>query len=408
MSFFDRHIRSKLLQALMDNPVVLLHGPRQSGKSTLAQQLLPDYAYLTFDDPAVLASARQDAVGFCDSLPERSVLDEIQRVPELLLALKRDVDLQRRHGRFLLTGSANLRLLPQVADSLAGRLAVVPLAPLAQAEIAGKEPTLLPGLLTGVMPKFHGARLANDLIEIMVRGGYPPAVAYRREAQRRNWYRSYTRAVVERDMRDWVRTATADKTPRMLKYAAQTTAQLLNVTAIASALQYSRTVAYEQLEWLKRLFLVEELAPWHRSRVKRLVKTPKLHVTDTGLGLAVAGLAGERLTQQRDIAGAWLESFVYNEVVKQTSWLDQELELYHFRDRDGYEVDIVLEGAHGIVGLEVKLGATVTAADFRGLARLRTVSKGDLRTGIVFYDGENTLPFGEGFYAVPLRALWEQ
>jgi uncharacterized protein len=407
---YPRFAEARLLEALADSPAVLVHGPRQSGKTTLAQTVgnRLGYAYLTFDDETVREAARSDPFGFVADLPARTILDEVQWVPELFATLKAAIDRDRTPGRFMLTGSANVLLLPRLSDSLAGRMDVLRLHPLAQAEIERKAPRFLEQLFTGAFQAPPKERLGSGLIDRVVAGGYPAALARSTARRRVTWYVNYLDALVQGDVRDLSRVSALDALPRLLAVAAAHTAQLLNVAGLAAPFQLSRPTINDYLTLLERVYLLDRLPPWHSNRLSRLVKTSKLHVGDTGLACALLGMDADALRADRSTFGHLLETFVYQELRRQGSWYDAPLTFFHFRDRDGVEVDMVIErGAHQVVGVEVKAAATVTAADFRGLRKLREATGTRFRSGVVLYDGETTASFGDGMYAVPISSLWE-
>jgi predicted AAA+ superfamily ATPase len=405
-----RFIRPRLAEALTDTPVVLVHGPRQCGKTTLARQVgnAKGYAYVSFDDDVQRASALADPMGFVADLPDRVILDEVQRVPALFTSIKAAVDRDRSPGRFILTGSANVLLVPRLADSLAGRLEILRLHPLAQAELADRRPGLLEALFGAGFKARPRPRLGRELAERIAAGGYPAALARPAARRRAAWYRDYIDTLVQRDVRDLARISALDALPRLLTLAAGQTAHLLNVADLASPFQLSRPTIRDYVTLLARVFLLEELPPWHGNRLSRLIKTPKLHLGDTGLACALLGVDAAALTADRTLLGQLLETFVFQELRRQASWEDQPIAFHHFRDRDNAEVDIVLErGGQEVAGIEVKAAATVTAADFRGLRKLQAAAGKRFKAGVVLYDGEATVPFGDGLYAVPIRQLWE-
>ncbi len=407
---YPRFVEPPLIEALADTPVVLIHGPRQCGKTTLAQMVgeKEGYTYLSFDNDVTLAAATADPVGFVADLPERTILDEVQRAPGIFTALKSVVDRQRTPGRFLLTGSANGLLVPKLADSLAGRMGIQRLHPLSQAEILGREPDFLPALFGGGFKTGAHERLGDRLAEIVATGGYPPALARNTARRRGAWYRDYVETLIQRDVRDLARIRSLDTLPRLLSLAAGQTATLINVSDLAGPFQVSRPTIREYVTLLSRVFLLEELPPWHHNCLKRLVKTPKLHLADTGLACALLGLDAKGLWKDRAAFGRLLETFVYQELRRQGSWHDEHIRFHHLRDKDMVEVDIVLErGAGQLAGVEVKAASTVTAADFRGLRKLKEASGERFAGGVVVYDGETSASFGDGLYAVPIRTLWE-
>lgn len=409
-AFYPRFAMSRLVEALGDTPVVVIHGPRQSGKTTLAQRTRETrgYAYFSLDDETARRAAAADPVGFVDSLPPHSILDEVQRAPGLFTALKTAVDRDRQPGRFLLTGSANVLLVPGLADSLAGRMEILRLFPLAQCELAGRESGFLRSLFSGTFPVRRRPRLGGELAERIAAGGFPAAIARATPRRRTAWYREYAQALVQRDVRDLARIRALDALPRLLALAAGQTARLFNASDLAAPFQLSRPTIADYVTLLEGVFLVERVPPWHSNRSSRLIKTPKLHLGDTGLACALLGLDAAALERDRAVLGQLAETFVYQELRRQAGWQGAEIRFHHFRTRDGVEVDLVLEqDGHAIAGVEVKASATVTAADFRGLRQLRAAAGERFQAGVVLYDGEHSLPFDERMYAVPIRALWE-
>ncbi|MBK7642795.1 MAG: ATP-binding protein [Planctomycetes bacterium] len=407
---YPRYAEPRLIEALTDSPVVLIHGPRQSGKTTLAQAVGErlGYAYQSFDDDVARLAAQADPAGFVAGLPERAILDEVQRVPGLFSALKSAVDRERVAGRFLLTGSANVLLVPKLADSLAGRMQILRLHPLAQSELARRQPRFLEVLFGGGFKTRRTERLGVELSERIVAGGYPAALLRAAGRRRAAWYRDYLDAIAQRDVRDLARISALDALPRLLALAAGQTARLLNVTDLAAPFQLSRPTIRDYVTLLERVFLLESLPPWHSNRLSRLIKTPKLHLGDTGLACALLGVDAAALQADRPLLGQLLETFVFQELRRQASWHEDSLRFFHYRDKDGVEVDIVIErGARDLVGVEVKAAGTLSAADFRGLRRLREITGKRFLGGVVLYDGETRASFGERLHAVPLRALWE-
>ena len=407
---YPRAAEPRLIEALADTPVVLIHGPRQCGKTTLAQVVggRRGYGYVSFDDDVARGAAQADPAGFVADLPERVILDEVQHVPGLFGALKATIDRRRVAGRFILTGSANVLLLPRLADSLAGRMEILRLHPLAQCELARRSPGFLDALFAADFKTRRSDRLAAELAERIVAGGYPAALARPAGRRRAAWYRDYLEALVQRDVRQLARIRSLDVVPRLLALAAAHTAQLVNVSGLAAPFQLSRPTIRDYVVLLERVFLLELLPPWHSNRMKRLIKTPKLHVGDTGLACALLGVGAAALAADRSLMGPLLETFVFQELRRQASGRDERHTFFHYRDKDDAEVDIVIErDAHSLAGVEVKASATVTAADFRGLRKLAEKTGDKFASGVVLYDGETSASFGDRMHAVPLRALWE-
>jgi predicted AAA+ superfamily ATPase len=408
---YPRFAESRLREALTDSPVVLIHGPRQCGKTTLARLVgeRAGYSYVNFDAEGPRAAAEADPAGFVADLPARVILDEVQSVPRLFAALKTAVDRDRKPGRFILTGSANVLLVPALSDSLAGRMEILRLHPLSQAELARREPRFLDRLFGDGFAMRQNERLGANLADRLLTGGYPPAIERASARRRAIWYRSYLEALIQRDVRDMSRIVSLDVLPRLLAAAAAQTACLFNASALAAPFELSRPTIRDYVTLLQRVFLIELLPPWHSNRLSRLIKTPKLHIGDSGLAAALLGVNRNALIGDRALLGQLLETFVYQELVRQASWRDDAMTFFHFRDKDGAEVDVVIErGATAVAGIEIKAGATVTTADFRGLRKLAGAAGRRFAGGVVLYDGEIALPFGERMYAVPLRMLWER
>ena len=408
---FPRLILPRLREALEDTPVVLIHGPRQCGKSTLARMFGEEqgFRYLTFDDENVLAAAKSDPVGFCKELPEHAILDEVQRVPELFRSIKEMVDRDRRPGRLILTGSANVLLLPGLSDSLAGRMEVLRLGPLAQAEIAhlSSPPPFLDAVFGASHHAQHLERQGDELIRRVVTGGFPPAVLRTSERRRRAWLEQYSQALVQRDVRDLTRIRSLEVLPRLLEVAAAHTASLFVSTNLTAPFELSRPTIREYVSVLEAMFLLELLPPWHSNRLSRMIKTPKLHMVDTGLSAALLAVSQESLRTDRTQFGHLLESFVLQELRRLASFSEHRHRFYHFRDKEKKEVDIVIErDGDAVSGVEVKASSTILSKDFQGLTKLRDSMGKRFVQGVVMYDGENVLPFGDRLYAVPIASLW--
>jgi predicted AAA+ superfamily ATPase len=287
-------------------------------------------------------------------------------------------------------------------------MSVLRLHPLAQCELAAQPGTFPQRLFAADFKPGRGPRLGGELIEAIVGGGYPAALARASARRRTAWYRDYLDALVQRDVRDLSRIHSLDALPRLLAAAAAQTAQLFNASDLAAPFQLSRPTIADYVTLLERVFLLERLPPWHSNRLSRLVKTSKLHLGDTGVACALLGVDAAALAADRELLGHLLETFVYQELRRQESWSDLAATFFHYRDRDGVEVDIVIErGARALAGVEVKAAATVTERDFRGLAKLRDAAGKRFSAGVVLYDGEATLGFGDRLFAVPLRTLWQ-
>lgn len=406
---YTRFIEPRLREALEDSPVVLIDGSRQCGKTTLARQVGDDlgYAYFSFDDDVMLAAALSDPTGFIDNLPPKVILDEIQRAPQLFRAIKATVDRNRTPGRFLLTGSANVLVLPRLSDSLAGRMSILRLHPLSQAELTGTLPDFLDCAFNGSFPITTKPRLKDDLADRIVAGGYPAAYGRATTRRRARWYNDYLTTMVQRNLRAKSKLESLDLMPRLLATAACQTAQLVNISELAKPFHVSLPTIRAYTSKLANLYLLEELPPLQLNRSLRSIKTPKLHIGDTGLACALLGTDAPALWEKRELLGQLAETFVCQELQRQASWHEDRIVFHHIRDRDGVEVDILMERGRDIVGVEVKTSASFQKHDLSGLRKLRMACGDRFKAGILLYDGETTAPQGDDIFVVPIRRLWE-
>lgn len=404
---YERFVERRAEEALSDTPVVLIVGPRRAGKTTLVRKMgEAGRTYITLDDQTVLDAAQSDPAGFIRGL-DQAIIDEIQRAPDLLLAIKRAVDEDYRPGRFLLTGSANVLTLPRVADSLAGRMETIRMLPLAQAEITGRTPAFLERLFDGTLKADKQATLGDDLVQLVLGDGFPEAIRRETERRRQDWARSYLTSVLTRDLRDIADIEKLTELPKFVRLVAEHSGQLVNYSQFGASIDVSHKTAQRYIALLEQVFLVATLQPWFTNALKRIAKTPKLHFLDSGLLATTRGLSFERVKADRGTFGALLESFVFSEVLKLMAASDLRLTPYHFRDQQMHEVDIVLERDDGmIVGIEVKASATVKSSDFAGLRTLAEACKERFAYGVVLYDSADFVPFGDRLAAAPLSSLW--
>jgi predicted AAA+ superfamily ATPase len=408
-----RHITERLLQALDDTPAVLVNGARQSGKSTLVQSeefIRHQRQYLTFDDPGVLEAAKRDPNGFIAGLSNLVTLDEVQHVPELFPAIKMAIDRKREPGRFLLTGSANVLLLPKLSESLAGRLEVLTLWPFSQGEMNDTHEGFIDTLFSRhpVWSSEKPSKIPRDeLFEKVLLGGYPLVVSRSTAVRRKAWFQSYLTTILQRDVRDLTNVADLSAVPRLLSVVATRAGGLLNFADLSRSLALPQTTLKRYFALLEATFLVQLLRPWSSNLGQRLIQTPKVYLDDTGLLAYLLGLTVDRLEIDGTLAGGVLENFVLMELRKQSAWSQTQPEFYYWRTVTGQEVDIVLEDSAGkLVGIEVKASSTLGGNDVRGLQSMaNTVGKRWLR-GVVFYTGTEVIPFAANLHALPISHLW--
>jgi predicted AAA+ superfamily ATPase len=413
VALIPRGIEGELRDILGVSRAAAITGPRQAGKSTLAKQLqaagvVPNYYSL--DDEALRVAARSDPDGFALSLARPAVIDEVQRAPQLMLAIKQILDRDQTPGQFLLTGSADLVTAKVVADALPGRVEYVNLWPLSQAEVAGRHTSVIDVLLDGMAPRISDApkgRAASA--ELVLAGGFPDART-RAPHQRTRYFRSYVQTVLGRDLPE-IGDVRIDSSglEQLLRLLAARTGGLVNHSALGRELALDDKTVKAYAELLTQLFLLYRLRPWSVNLGARQVKTPKLLLSDTGMASALIGVDAARYSapDQGSVAGMLFETFVVMELVKQATWSATPVELFFYRDTEKREVDLVVETASGdVAGIEAKSAATVGAPDTRGLRLLRDRLGPRFKAGVIIYSGAHTLPLGDRIWAVPVSGLW--
>ena len=420
---YSRYIYDRIVDALEYSPVVLIQGPRQCGKSTLAMEFLSSKddnqksnsgqqfkanRYISFDTKEQRQLADFAPSSYLASLPERVIFDEIQKAPLLLEAIKMEVDRNRKPGMFLLTGSCHVLQLDNISDSLAGRMRIIQLDPLTQCEIEQTRPDLLNVLLSGTLTIGRYDEPEQPYFHRLTAGGYPEALKLPHGSRRTEWYEDYTRSMIDRDLRDISRIQGITSLPTLLKYAALNTSSLFNASSLAAPLEESRPTVAKLISLLEQIFLIERLPAWHSNRNKRLVKRPKLHLLDSGVAVSLLKMSNKAIKDDGYMLGKLLESFVVQELKRQSNWYEGRLSFSHFRDRSGLEVDLVIEDDNlSVAGIEIKAARTVSKHDFKGLKKLAQLTGERFVGGIVLYDGATCSAFGKGLFAVPLRSLWE-
>ncbi|HXS32503.1 MAG TPA: ATP-binding protein [Solirubrobacterales bacterium] len=403
----ERALTGRLLAALADTPVVTLIGGRQTGKSTLVTSLAGrghSAEYVTLDDPTELAGARNDPVAFVERFAGPVVFDEIQRAPELLLPIKAAVDRDRRPGRFLLTGSANVLFVPSVAEALAGRMEVLTLWPFSTAEIEGRPGSGIVDLLFADQPRPPARELSVEkLVSRLLAGGYPEAVARKDSERRSQWFSSYLNTLLERDIRGMADIERLEQLPALLSAIALRTRGPLNKSGLSQDLGIPNSSIDRYVALLARVFLLRRLGAWHSSLGPRLVKAPKLLVSDVGLLCQLLRVDRGRLLEDDTLRGLVLESYVGMELVKGVGVAGGGSDVMHYRTTKGTEVDFLVEAADGrVVGIEVKGARSVDARDFRRFERLEQSLGERFVRGVVLYMGERAVTFGERLSAWPV------
>ncbi|MFQ5743360.1 MAG: ATP-binding protein [Acidobacteriota bacterium] len=411
---YPRGIRRLLAETVSARRVTILTGPRQSGKTTLAEQLLAELGRGTLrrlDNPALLEAATADPIGFVATGERPLVIDEIQHAGDpLVRAIKECVDRDKTPGQFLLTGSMDFLTAPTISESLAGRAAFLEVWPLTQGELAGSperfidivfnEPERLRDRAASRLPR-------EEYLERLCRGGYPEALRLS-PRMRGRWFADYVRTIIDRDITEQFGLRKADELRRLLRlFAARTAGELVMEGIVADAAVAKQTV-YDHRAWLETAYLLSRIPAWSRNLTARAKRRAKILIPDPGLASWLLGKTPKALVRPTDPAtGQLVETFVATELLRQLAWADIEVSLWHWQDRDGAEIDLVLEAADGrVLGIEVKAGASATAEWFKWLAVMRDRAGPDFVHGIAFYAGDNVVPFGDRLTALPIEVLW--
>jgi predicted AAA+ superfamily ATPase len=405
-----RHAEPSVSEALADTRVVLVTGARQSGKSTLVAVVAKgrNAEWRNLDTATTRRAAMADPTGFVDS-GELMVIDEIQRVPELLLAIKEQVDTDPRPGRYLLTGSARVLGLRGLPDALPGRTETIELWPFSQGEIDGNADRFVDAVFEQGEGLTHESAITRqDYAERIVRGGFPEALARTNPRRRERFFDSYVADLVVRDVSQLSEIERTAEMRALIRLLAARSGQLLVVNAVGSEVRLPASTVQRYLGLLEEVFLIKRIPAWSRNVSARAVGTPKLAFVDSGIAANLLGADARSLLRPDGWFGPLLEGFVLMELARQLTWSRQRAELFHYRTKDKVEVDAVLENRQGrVVGIEIKASSTVAAGDFRGLRHLAERIGSDFIAGIVFYTGRQTLPFGPRLRAVPVSALWQ-
>lgn len=405
---YPRHLVNKLRDSLEESPVVLLNGARQVGKSTLVQSLLLNtHAYYTLDDFSVLNIVSQDPLGFLTSHPGPIVIDEVQKSPPLLSAIKQVVDRDRKSGHFVLTGSANVLNLPKLSESLAGRMEIHTLWPLSQSELSSTAVSFIDKVLNGSLVWENSPTTCQELEKKVCLGGYPDVLKRTTVAKQDNWCSAYLQTLLQRDVRDMAHIERLVELPMLLNLLAARAGNLLNTSDLSRTSGLPNTTLKRYLALLENLYLYVSLPPWFNNRSNRVVKANKVYLNDTKLLCYLLGLDQKGLMNNRPLFGHVIENFVVMELKKQQTWSEIPTRMYHYRTHTGSEIDIILESFSGeIIAIEVKGSQTITPKDFASIKHLQQQNMDKNILGFVVYTGTQMIPFSNNLTAIPITHLW--
>jgi hypothetical protein len=399
----NRTILKDLQEALAVFPVVLLCGARQVGKSTLVLSLCEHY--ITLDDITQLDGARADPKRFIQDLPRPIVIDEIQKAPELLPAIKEEVDRKRKNGDFLLTGSANLLGYKKVTESLAGRMGVMELLPLSCREMANRaDANLADDLFSAEWPNNKTPQSGNLLLDSLLQGGYPELQRIHTQRGRNLWFSSYVSTYIERDVRDIGELRHIDRFIHLLNILAPRSATLLNKAELSRTAGIEQKTLTNYLSLLEMVFQIKRIQPYSANLGKRFVKSPKLFFTDSGVLCHLLGLNSKEILRNSSYYGAILETFVFTELLKAVQYSESPTRLWHYRTSDQHEIDLLIERDGKVIPVEIKAAKTVRKKDFKHIEDLQSRNS-TVKNGVIFYQGEQLVPFGKN-YAMPILMLF--
>ncbi len=415
MELIPRHLRARVAEALDAFRVVVVHGPRQCGKTTLVHSIAQERggSYVSLDDSGMRDAAMDDPLAFLTERPYPLVVDEVQLGGDRVVrTIKQLVDMDPSRGRFLLAGSSNFLTVPTISESLAGRVRILCLWPLSEAELAGTASPLIDGWFDdppGFTESVPLDRLAY--FERLCRGGYPDVAALAPRL-RPGWFRDYVETLTQRDLAALADIRRVAELPRLLRWVASASGSEVNISSAARSLELKSGTVNRYLEWLRTVFLVREIPAWSRSYLARAARRPKLHLTDTGVAAALLGVSAEALTSPNaSRSGPLLESFVVNEILRQADAAGRPFDLYHCREHNRYEVDLVLERPDGsVIAVEVKATSSPQSSHVGALKRLRdkmdAVEPGAFRAGYLLHTGSHVLTMGDRLHLRPISALW--
>jgi len=408
MKKYTRWSKAIIENALKHRRVVILEGSRQCGKTTLAQEFInKDVIYRTLDDVSLLEGAQADPHNFVENSSNLMIIDEIQRAPLLLPAIKKVVDEDTRYGQFLLTGSANIQSLPSINESLAGRVKNIRLRPLSEGEIRGVTPTFLKNAFAQNMTVKSNALNRNQIIDIAFRGGFPEAIKLN-SRERSSWHKDYLQAILQRDLKDIINIKRQGTMNELVAILAAWSSKFMDISSIGSSLSIQRTTLESYTNALEALYLIEKIDPWIKTDYDRVGKHSKIFMTDSGMMSSILKWKKDQLQFDSDKIGKLIETFIFNELSSQIDLCNDEYTLYHYRDREKREIDFLIEREDGmLLGIEVKSATTITKDSFKHLKWFQNnIAKKGQFIGIVLYTGKSIVSFGEGLWAVPMSILW--
>jgi len=399
---YNRFLQDGILLAMGTFPAILITGARQSGKSTLAMGLC--HNYITLDDITLLHLAKSDPVMFISSLKPPIIIDEIQKAPELLSAIKMAIDKDRKAGQFILTGSANILDFKNVSDTLAGRIALFELSPLSFVELNGSQKTFLESLFDDSFTTTAKKSSESVVLQRMLDGMYPDMVNMSDPKMKYLWLSSYIATYIERDVRDIENIRNIDKFAKLIHLLASRSANIINKADLSVSSSLDAKTLDNHLGLLELVYQIRRVRPYYANIGKRFVKSEKLFFTDSGILCFLLGIQNIDSLVSSHFIGAIFETFVFSELSKQASFLLDRTQIYYYRTLDKKEIDFIIQRHGKLVAIEVKFAKSVTKSDFKHIIDLQN-SCDNFHLGLVLYMGEHLLPIGDRLWAVPFGCV---
>jgi predicted AAA+ superfamily ATPase len=403
MKYLKRAIREELEEYLKYFPVLLISGARQVGKSTLALHLGIEN-YITLDDINIYEMAKDDPKGFIENLQKPVIIDEAQRLPQLMITIKEHIDKKRVNGEFVLTGSASLQGFKDISDSLAGRIGIVELYPLSLKEKSQKEENII-DIFADSLDAYILKKYEDDISKHLIDGGYPEILKIDNQKAKYLWFSSYIRTYIESDARELANIRNLDKFVKMYRLCMIRSSNLFNKNELQKEVGLDNRTFDSYFAVMEHTYQIQKLQPFFKNQLKRLIKTPKIYATDTGILNHLFQIGSKEEFENSHYKGGIMETFVYDELLKANSSATQKVELFYYRTSDKKEIDFILDYGQKVIAVEIKASKSVSKSDFKHIYHLQKEIPELFDKGIVLYGGERFLRLDENMYAVPFGFL---
>jgi hypothetical protein len=403
VKYLKRAIREELEEYLKYFPVLLISGARQVGKSTLALHLGIEN-YITLDDINIYEMAKNDSKGFIENLEKPVIIDEAQRLPQLMISIKEHIDKKRINGEFVLTGSASLQGFKDISDSLAGRIGIVELYPLSLKEKNQKEQNII-DIFGGSLDEYVLKKYKRDISQDILDGGYPEMLKIDSQKAKYLWFSSYIRTYIESDARELANIRNLDKFVKMYRLCMIRSGNMFNKNELQKEAGLDNRTFDSYFAVMEHTYQMHKLQPFFKNQLKRLIKTPKIYATDTGVLNHLLQINSKEELEKSHYKGDIVETFIYDELLKANSSASQKVGLYYYRTTDKKEIDFILDYGQKVIAIEIKASKSVSKSDFKHIYHLQKELPKLFDKGIVLYGGDTLLRLDEKMYAVPFGFL---